>query len=98
MEISRTPEGLVTPLALVRTVRKETATRLGRSIGVDDDTIIEWERGISVPKGSQLKRLGLALRWPWRDFLTPPMTYAEAEEHLCRSRKRIAELRESTAS
>lgn len=93
MEMTRTPEGLVTPLAVVRSIRDLTHQTVGHRVGVKAEQVLAWERGEPIPAGAMAKRLGLALGWEWQDLLGPHLPTEEAWSTLVHARQKIAECR-----
>lgn len=90
MELPRTPEGLVTPLAVVRACRAIPHRTLAQRIGVDWQTLREWELGEGNPPPASWKRLGLALGWRWQDLCGPHLDPDDAWQTLLDARQRIA--------
>lgn len=91
MELIRTNEDQVTRLALVRAIRGTTHQTLGHAVGVDATTVFRWERGTVKPLPCQVKRLGLALGWPWTDLMDVPLPYDDAWTTLLNARKAASE-------
>jgi len=88
MELPRTPHDLVTPLAVVRSVRRVSLKELGRRVGVKYEDVRDWERGEArIPSQAMTKRLGLALGWPWEDIAGAHLDPGDAQERLMRARK-----------
>lgn len=89
VELIRTNEDQVTKIALVRAIRGTTHAALGHVLGVEATTIFAWERGTAKPLPCQVKRLGLALGWPWAELLGAPLPHDTAWEQLVAARKAI---------
>jgi DNA-binding XRE family transcriptional regulator len=90
MELARTPEGLVTPLAVVRACRDLPHRTLAKRVGVTWEEIAEWERGEGCPTSAMWKRLGMALGWRWDDLCGPHLDPDDAWRTLLDVRQRIA--------
>jgi len=90
MELPRTPEGLVTPLAVVRACRDVSHRTLARRVGSHWEDIADWERGEGRPATATWKRLGLALGWSWEDLAGPHLDPDDAWQTLLDARQRIA--------
>lgn len=89
MELSPTPDGRVTRLAIARGVRGITCLTLSKRVGVTSVDIMAWERGISpIPSLAIYKRLGLALAWPWEDLMGEPLDRESAWNRLVSARQR----------
>lgn len=97
MELTKTPEGTVTRMALVRAIRGITYNKLAAQVQVDATDIFSWERGQVFPGAANLKRMGLAMRWNWQDFTLEPLPYDEAWEHLVGARKANVTLQRGAA-
>jgi len=96
MELTKTPEGNVSRLALVRAIRDQTHQAVGRQVGVTHNVVYEWERYDMVPSTAMAKRLAMALGWKWQDLLLPSLPYEDAWTMLLDARKRQASLRTGT--
>jgi hypothetical protein len=91
MELTRTPHGLVTPLAVVRAVRNTSLKMLARQVGAPWNDVRDWEAGEArIPTAAMTKRLGLALGWKWQDLTADPLDPDDAWQTLCDARQRIA--------
>lgn len=90
MELTQTPDGLVTRLALIRGIRAVPCKSLARQVGVDASQVWRWETGVETPPPAMFKRLGLALGWPWHDLACPPMASEDAWQSLVTARKNAA--------
>lgn len=89
MELPRVADGRVTRLAVARCVRGVTCLTLAKRVGVHPDDISLWERGaLSIPSLAMCKRLGLALGWPWEDFMLEPLDHESAWNRLLSARQR----------
>lgn len=92
MELPRTPHGLVTPLAVVRAVRKAPLKTLARQVGVPWQDVRDWELGeATIPSPAMTKRLALALGWKWQDLAGPHLEPEDAWQTLVHARQRIAQ-------
>jgi len=89
MELERTSDGLVTPLALWRAARGIPHKTLGTQVGQTAQWVLDAERLHLEPKRSELMRLGMALRVPWSHLEQPPMPYSLAWENLLKIRRRL---------
>lgn len=89
MELIRTPEDLVTRVALVRAMRGLSHATLAKRLGVEAADVLQWERGRPV-KPAMAKRMSLAMRWRWEDFLLPPMAHDDAWSSLVEFRQHVA--------
>ena len=87
MELSKTVDGQVTHLALVRALRGLSHKGVGHSIGVSAEEVLAWERDNKPIPSAKAKRIGLALRWPWEALLLEPMVYDEAYGKLVQARR-----------
>lgn len=85
MQLIRTEDDLVTRIALVRAMRGVSHASLAKQLGVEAAQVLHWERGELV-KPSMAKRLGLALRWPWSEFMLAPLPHDEAWDSLVKAR------------
>lgn len=91
MELPRTPEGLVTPLAVVRAAQGASLKGVARQVGVRWEDVRDWEQGEArVPNAAMWKRLGLALGWRWADLVEAPCEYDDAWQALLNVRQAIA--------
>lgn len=90
MELPRTPEGLVTPLAVVRAIQNVSIKTLAARVQVSWQDVVEWERGAKQPSSAEAKRLALALGWRWRDLSGPALEADDAWQTLLDARQRIA--------
>lgn len=91
MELPRTPEGLVTQLAVVRAAQGVSLKCLARQVGATWEDVRDWEQGeASVPSGAMWRRLGMALGWRWCDLVEAPAEYDDAWQTLLHVRQAIA--------
>jgi DNA-binding XRE family transcriptional regulator len=90
MELPRTDEGLVTPLAVVRACRDISHRTLARRVDVTWEDIAAWEVGDGRPAPATMKRLGLALGWNWQDLAGEHLDPDDAWQTLLDARQRIA--------
>lgn len=94
MELPRRADGLVEPLAVVRSIRDVSHKTLAARVGVDAETVYRWECGEeSIPSTAMMKRLGLALGWAWCDLASPPKPMGEAWQTVLAARQAIASTR-----
>lgn len=93
MELIRQDDDLVTRLALVRAMRGTSHATLAKQIGADAVTVLAWERGKEQMTPATCKRVGLALRWPWHEFMLEPMPHDDAWDSLVKFRQAVAESR-----
>lgn len=84
-----TEEGLVTGLAIARAVRSCSRDTLATRVFVKTVDITAWERGAATPTGAQLRRLGLALRWPMANLQVQPVDLDEAAALVSGAKQRI---------
>jgi hypothetical protein len=97
MELNRLPDGKVTKLALVRAIRNLGPKQLSADIEVAPEQIVRWEIGQDpYPAGAKLKRLSLALGWPYESLKPPHLRYEDAWKQLVKARKNQAVLRLKT--
>jgi hypothetical protein len=62
-------------------------------IGVRAEDVYAWETaGVKIPR-SKMKRLGLAMRWPWENLTLDPIPYDEAYAQLIQARRCSAEVK-----
>jgi transcriptional regulator with XRE-family HTH domain len=90
VELIRTADDLVTRVALVRSMRGLTHAKLAERLMVDPVTVLHWERGQDPLTPALCKRLGLALRWQWTDFMLPAIPHDDAWQSLVQYRQAAA--------
>lgn len=81
-------DGRVTRLATARSIRGLSHATLARMVGTDALNIFRWETGKEeIPTAAMVKRLALAMMWPWEDLTKPPLDEEDADERVLLARK-----------